>query len=150
MTHGGSTVAAFGGQTRLTIFAVGEVEYAVAGRIPRSLPAPRVLPPEVRHGEAAFPLVDLPRAFGVGGMVDAERWIFLVEEGAVRRALLADRLVGHESFDLGALQPIPAVYPEGERRRWRGLLPRPDGSLVVLLRLEGLPTLGDGAAGGEG
>ena len=137
------------GGGRITVFAVGEVEYAVTGRIPRSLPAPAPLPSVVRHGEVDFPVVDLPAAVGAGRAAGSEPLLFLVEEGAVRRALLVERLVGAETADLEAVQPVPALYPETERRRWRGLLPRPDGRIIVLLRLEGLPVAGGNSAGGN-
>jgi hypothetical protein len=133
---------AVGQLVRLAVFAAGEVEYAVAGRVPRSLPAPSPLPRAVRHAEALYPVVDLAEAFGLAAAPGGERLLFLVEDGAVRRALVVERLVGAESFDLERVEPIPEIYPEAERRRFRGLLLRPDGGLVVLLRLEAL------AAGG--
>lgn len=134
---------------RVVVLAVGEVEYAVAGRIARSLPAPAELPSTLHHGEADFPAVDLPAAFGAGLAPGAEPWVFLVEADGVRRALLAERLVGTETIDPEAVQPVPAVYPPAERRRWRGLLPRPDGRVLVLLSLEGLPTVAGPARQGE-
>jgi hypothetical protein len=139
-----------GGVRRVTVFAVGPVDYGVLGRIPRSLPLPATLPASILHDGAEFPVVDLPAAFGIDLAADTERRLFLVEEGAARRALLVDRLVGTETFDLNAVQPLPAVYPEDERRRWRGLLPRPDGTIVALLCLEGLPLAADAEACGEG
>jgi hypothetical protein len=131
--------------SRLAVFAVAGVDCAVAGRVVRSLPVPRPLPAAIRHGEAEFPVVDLAAALGAATPAEAERLLFLVEEGAVRRALVIERLVGAESFDLESVLPVPALYPEAERRRFHGLLPRAAGSLVVLRRPAGLP-----ASGGEG
>jgi hypothetical protein len=148
------------GVARITLFAVGDVEYAVAGRILRTLPAPAAPPPgsdrggaelpagggaapatapRVRHGDADYPVADLPRALGAPLAPGAEPLLLLVDDGGVRRALLVERLVGAEPFDPGAVQPIPAVYPEPERRRWRGALPRPGGRVTVLVDLAGLP-----------
>lgn len=136
------------GPVRLTVFEVGEVEFAVSGRIPRSLPAPSPPPAAVRHGEQDFPVVEVGTALGAPAAAAAEPMLFLVDDQGCRRALLVERLIGAESFDLAALQPVPPVYPEAERRRWRGVLPRADGSLVVLLRLEELPV--GGTTAGEG
>jgi hypothetical protein len=137
---------------RATAFAVGGVEYLVAGRVARSLPASRPLPPRLEHGGHPFPVVDLPGLFGAGGGADCEPLLLLVEqaeagpaERVLRRALVVERLVGTELLDPDALLPVPAVYPEPERRRWRGLIARPDGRVAVVLRLAGLP-----AAGAEG
>jgi len=142
---------------RATAFAVGGVEYLVAGRIARSLPAPRPLPPRFEHGGDEFPVVDLPAVFGSGEASECGPLLLLVERrsgetsggAVVRRALVVEELVGTEVLDADALQPVPAVYPEAERRRWRGLLPRPDGRVAVVLRLEGLDG-GAAAAEGEG
>jgi CheW-like domain len=135
---------------RATVFTVGGVEYGVTGRVVRSLPAARPLPAELVHGGRSFPVVDLPGAFDVRPEVVGEELIFLVEQGDVRRALVVGEVVGREAFDPDAVQPVPALYPEPERARWGGLVLRPDGRLVVLLRLEGLPTTADGRTGGEG
>jgi len=140
---------------RATAFAVGGVEYLVAGRVARSLPAPRPLPPRFEHGGTEFPVVDLPALFASAEEPEFGPLLLLVErpgdEGTggatVRRALVVERLVGTEVLGADALQPVPAVYPENERRRWRGLLPRPDGRIAVVLRLEGLDG-GDAAEGG--
>ncbi len=140
---------------RATLFGVGGVEYAVAGRVPRILPATRPLPERIDHAGAAFPVVDLPAllngggaAAGAGGTNGAEPLLLLVEEAgdggpAVRRALVVERLSGTEALDPAAVQTVPAVYPERERRRWRGLVPRTDGRVTVLLDLAGL----DGPSG---
>jgi chemotaxis signal transduction protein len=141
---------------RATAFAVGGVEYLVTGRVARSLPAPRPLPPRFEHGGEEFPVVDLPALFGSAEEPECGPLLLLVERrtgeeaggGTVRRALVVERLVGTEVLDADAVQPVPAVYPEDERRRWRGLLPRPDGRLAVVLRLEGLA--GGGAPEREG
>jgi hypothetical protein len=141
---------------RATVFAVGGVEYLVAGRVPRSLPAPRPLPSRFEHGGDDFPVVDLPAAFASAGEAHCEPLMLLIEQrpeaGAdgrvLRRALVVERLVGTEILDPAAIQPVPAVYPESERRRWRGLVARPDGRVAVVLRLEGLPAAG--AAEGKG
>lgn len=134
---------------RATLFGVGEVEYAVTGRVPRILPALEPLPERIDHAGAAFPVVDLPALFG-GGTNGEESLLLLVEESGdgggappVRRALLVERLSGTEALDPAAVQTVPAVYPEHERRRWRGLISRPDGRVTVLLDLSGL----DGRSG---
>lgn len=127
---------------RATLFGVGAVEYAVTGRVPRILPAVRPLPESVEHAGRSFPVADLPAILGGGGD-GGESLLLLVEEPAtggdggspVRRALVIERLSGTEAIDPDALEPVPAVYPEPERRRWRGLLPRPDGRLAVLIDL---------------
>jgi chemotaxis signal transduction protein len=153
---------------RTTLFGVGEVEYAVIGRVPRILPATRPLPERIDHAGAAFPVLDLPALLGGGEAAaggGAESLLLLVEEAsgdaeagghdgepggpgftgqAVRRALVVERLSGTEELDPTAVQPVPAVYPERERRRWRGLLPRPDGRVAVLLDLSGLDGVPDG------
>jgi CheW-like domain len=136
--------------SRATVFAVGRVEYAVTGRVLRSLPATRPLPTEVVHDGGAFPVVDLPGAFGVEPAAAGEELIFLVEQEGVRRALVVEGVIGREVFAPETIQPVPANYPQSERARWNGLVLRPDGRLMVLLRLAGLPTSAHGLAGGEG
>lgn len=140
--------AAAGG--RLVVVAVGGVEYALAGRIARSLPAPAPLPEAIRHGGEDYPVVDLPALFRNGGPPAPDPWLLLVESGALRRALAVEDVMGVETVDRDSLQPVPPVYPEDERRRWEGLVPRPDGRVLVVLRLEPLPTVGAGDAAGEG
>jgi hypothetical protein len=149
MTAPAPRAAGNGRAPRATVVAVGGVEYLVAGRVPRLLPAPRPLPPRFEHGGQDFPVVDLPAAFASGGAADGEPLMLLIEQGpegadgrVLRRALVVERLVGTEVLDPEAVQPVPAVYPESERRRWRGLVPRPDGRVAVVLRLEGLPAAG--------
>lgn len=127
---------------RATLFGVGGVEYAVTGRVPRILPAVRPLPGSIDHAGQSYPVADLPAILG-GGDGDGESLLLLVEQPAadgdggppVRRALVIERLSGIEAIDPAALEPVPAVYPELERRRWRGLLPRSDGRLAVLVDL---------------
>lgn len=156
---GGRAVPAAGAGTRATAFAVGGVEYLVAGRVPRSLPAPRPLPPRLEHRGEQYPVIDLPALCGSREETECGPLVLLIEQepggrdggGALRRALVVERLLGSEVVDPEAVQPVPAAYPESERRRWRGLVPRPDGRLAVVLRLEGLPPAGAGAAAeGEG
>lgn len=125
--------------TRATVFAVGGVEYAVTGRVPRSLPAIRPLPAAVAHGGADFPVVDLPALFGHEAGAGGEGLVLLVEQDGLRRALVVEEVVGLETLDPESLQPVPEVYPPAERRRWRGLLPREDGRVLAVPRLEELP-----------
>jgi hypothetical protein len=139
--------------TRLTVVTVAGVEYAVSGRVVRTLPAREPLPQRFVHEGLVFPLADLPaRAGGEPG--DPDRLVLLVEDGSspegVRRAVVAVELVAVEGWDLAALQPVPAVYPPAERRGWRGLLPRADGRLVVLVDLATFPETFPPAASAAG
>lgn len=138
----------------VTRFEVGEVSYAVPGRVVRLLPAPTPLPVEVKHDGHGFGFVDL-RPPAAEREDDPEgAWLALVEDGAERAALLVDRLNGLDRLRWDEMQPVPAAYPESERRRWRGLWPLPDGRVVVCLELAGFaPAEGSpdgGPDGGEG
>lgn len=158
ITKDGTTNGGGERSVRAAVFTVGGVEYAVTGRVPRSLPAARPLPAAVDHDGREFPVVDLPALFGFdgaaadgavveGGGADGggEPLLLLVEQGGLRRALVVDGLAGLETLDHAELQPVPEVYPPAERRRWQGLLPRPDGRVLVVPRLEELsPAAGGG------
>lgn len=138
-----------GRAVRVMLVSVGAVLCAIRGRVWRSLPTIRPLPPTVHHEGREFPVLDLPRLFGVGRGESAEGGdlMLLLEQDDLRRALVVDGLGGFSELDPEALQPVPDTYPEAERRRWEGLLPRPDGGVLAVLRLAALPA---GTAAGEG
>jgi CheW-like domain len=147
---------------RYALLAVDGVEYAVdAAWVRRSLPAPSPLPAVILHGGTAYQLVDLRQLFGLpagtgaspraGDGPGAERLILLLDRppaapgpapvaaGAVPRlALVIDDLLGLEPLAASAAVPLPGVYRGPERRWFQGVLPRADGRITVLLRLEGL------------
>jgi chemotaxis signal transduction protein len=57
---------------------------------------------------------------------------------AGRWALVVDGLLGLEPLAAEAVVALPVVYRGPERRWFRGVVPRADGRITVLLRLEGL------------
>lgn len=137
------------------VVSVGAVEYAVSGRVSRSLPAVRPLPPTVPHEGHEFPVLDLPRLFGAGGGDAGEggELMLLVEQDELRRALVVHGLAGFCELDPELLQPVPGIYPRPERDRWHGLLVRPDGRVLAVPRLAELPAgsgSGDGGSSGGG
>lgn len=127
--------------TRAVLISVGAVQYAVIGRVLRSLAAIRPLPQTVHHESHDFPVLDLPRLFGVGKEAtdDGSELILLIEQEGLRRALVVEGLAGFIDLDPSLLQPLPEIYPQEERRCWEGLLPRPDGRVLAVPRLVELP-----------
>ena len=67
-----------------------------------------------------------------------------------RWALVVDGLLGLEPLAPGAAVPLPAVYRGPERGWFRGVVPRADGQVTVLLRLAGLGPAGAPCTGGAG
>jgi hypothetical protein len=157
---------------RFAVLAVAGVEYAVdSSWVRRSLPAPDPLPAAIVHGGAAFQVIDLRQLFGLaagpegpGPAITApcpERLILLVEQplpeaapaaaAAVHRvALVVDDLLGLEPLAAGAAVPLPGVYRGPERRWFRGVVPRADGRITVLLRPNGLAPAAARLPGGAG
>jgi len=157
---------------RFALLAVDGVEYAVdSSWVRRSLPAPHPLPAAIVHGGAAFQVIDLQQLFGLAAGSGAshpattapgpERLILLVEQplaeaapaaaAAVHRvALVVDDLLGLEPLAAGDAVPLPSVYRGPERRWFRGVVPRADGRIIVLLRPHGLSPAATQPPGGAG
>ena len=64
---------------RTTLLGVGEVEYAVTGRVRRILPAARPLPERIDHAGAAFPVA------GAAAALEDRKDILVIREPGLRR-----------------------------------------------------------------
>ncbi len=123
---------------RYTVFAVGEVHYALpAHQVRHSLPAGEVGGPAVVFLRQVYALVDLRALFRLPASTLADRLVLLVEVDGRRAGLVVDQHTDLVDLDEGAIVPLPAVFG-GVERRWFAGLAALGQRVLVIVRADGV------------